>query len=239
MFRAYLDDRQLKKWIKEFPKQVKFAQALTLTKVAQDAQAEIIKEVPNQFTNYGNNRWFDKNRPTGIKVKAANTKTLTSQVFTGKGMHWAARQIQGKSKRSEGSKDLIIPVYKKTGFSIQKKAPRYKGFERPTWRTASGYKKVVETYSSSRVSGLTHSKKYGSYSKRSYPYVTTTKSGVVLIKRGKSQKFEPIFKLQPTAKRPAKKWKFFEQGIRAGRKNVKKHFFESMRRAVATAKSKP
>jgi len=224
MIQAIIDDRQLRRWLKDYPKQIKYAAAVTLTKMAQDAQTQIVKELPSNFTLYGRNTWWAKNRPTGIKIKAARKNNLQSEVFTGPGQHWAARQEFGKSKTGRAGKNLIIPIYTKTGDRIKKDDAKFRGLKNETWRKAKGYS--------------TAKKKYGSTNravKGNYPYVITNAKGTMFIKRTKKDRFTPLFAASKTAKKPAKRWNFRKTAKLYGTKNTSRHFFESMRRAVVTS----
>jgi len=224
MIQTTIDTRQLKQWLRDYPKQVKLAQAVALTKMAQDAQEAVVKQLPDKFNLYGKNAWWSKNRPTGIKIKRATKSKLESTVFTGPGQHWAARQEYGKTKTSNTGKNLIIPIYQKAGDKVIKKDKKYRGFERETWRKAKGYSTAKSKYGSTNRAV-----------KGNYPFVITNNEGTMFIKRTKKDRFTPVFAAQKSASGPKKRWGFRSTAKKAGLKNAQRHFFEAMRRATVTA----
>lgn len=79
---------------KKILSQLNYATAVALTKTAKDAQAQVLKELPNNFTLRGN--WFNPSNKFGVKIKAATKQSLEAQVSTA--ASWLTEHELGREK---------------------------------------------------------------------------------------------------------------------------------------------
>jgi hypothetical protein len=91
--RLKVDDRALRKQLPELERQLPFVYALTLTRVAQDAQKELREQLPNDFTI--RSPWVSK----GIRVQRATKRKLVAIV--GSIDHRMAEQAKGATVRGK------------------------------------------------------------------------------------------------------------------------------------------
>lgn len=181
-------------------KNMRFALAKTLTKLAQKSQAAIQDSIVSEFNT--TKKWYLKSRPTGIKIKMAKKTSLVSEVFSGEKNTWLERHVAG-NRRSAKKKNLIIPVYK-GGKSPDKNDPKFRGIKSQTWRKAKGLSTAYSKFSSHRMSALTKG-----LNQRRYPFlIKSKKKDIVLIKRNKSSNFVPLFVKKTVTKRMNKRIPF-------------------------------
>jgi hypothetical protein len=89
-------------------KDLPYATAVALTRTVQDAQGSIIQAIPHIFRT--TKKWWNKNQPTGVKIRGANFKAakLTASVFTS--AYFAALQEAGGIKTPHRGKLLAVPT---------------------------------------------------------------------------------------------------------------------------------
>ncbi len=228
-FNMSLDARQLKKMMRNFPKQIAFASAKALTKTAQHAQNAVIRDIPGEFDT--TKTWWKKNQPTGIRVKAATRYRQVATVYTGPNNTWAARHEFGEARQPRKGKALIIPIYNKSGSSLGKGDTKWRGIKPATWKKARGRRALHEKYSSNTMSALTKSG-----NRKKYPFVFETSGGVTMIIRKKSGKPEPLFVEKRSSKKAVKKWGFRKRVTQIAKQFASVHFEIEMREAVRTAR---
>jgi hypothetical protein len=202
-------------------KQVEFATAKSLTKVAQKSQENIQRNIVRKFDT--TKKWWAKNTPTGIKIKAANKRNLTAEVFTGTKNDWLYRHEFGKPRKAK-KRSLVIPSYKKRMLSPDKADPKFSGIKPATWKKAVGVSKAFEKWGKRGFlvrrggGGKVSSQKLykGGTAKRKYPQVSLGRKpntkNMVFIKRKKSdEKPELLFVLgRRNTKAMRKRLKMFE-----------------------------
>ncbi len=153
-------------------KQVRFATAKSLTRVAQASQVEVQKRIVKEFNT--TKKWWSKGSPTGIKIKMAKTNNLEAEVFTGRLNTWLHRHEFGKARMAKG-RSLVIPAYKKSMGSPDKADPKFSGIKPATWKKAKGVSSAIAKWGK------------GGSAKRKYPKVFMGKKartkGMVFIKR--------------------------------------------------------
>lgn len=86
-------------------KQLPFAIARALTKLAQEAQKEIQQEIPKRFNV--TRKWWLKQQPTGIKITPATKQKLESSVYTK--AYFAELQEEGGTKRPHKGSRIAVP----------------------------------------------------------------------------------------------------------------------------------
>lgn len=182
-------------------KQVRFATAKTLTKVAQHSQEEIQRDIVRRFDT--TKQWWKKNTPTGIKIKAATKRNLTAEVFTGSKNDWLYRHEFGKSRKAQ-KRSLVIPSYKKKMDSPNKADPKFAGIKPATWKKAVGLSKATEKWGKNTRTA-----------KRKYPQISMgakkRNKQMVFIKRKKTDIPELLFIVGITRTKPMRKrLKMFE-----------------------------
>lgn len=100
--RFVVDDEAARKALQDFPKQARFAMALALTRVAQEAQARVRGDLTENFTI--RSPWVSK----GIRIVRANPKTLEAVVFSKD--DFMALQEAGGTKEPRSGKTVAVPV---------------------------------------------------------------------------------------------------------------------------------
>lgn len=103
-----VDSSGLNKWLGFLAQdQIPYACARTLTTLAQDAQAEVRRQLPRRFTV--RNTFVEK----GVRIKAATKANLQSEVFANTegtfSLDFMLLQEEGGAKRPRG-RSLAIPV---------------------------------------------------------------------------------------------------------------------------------
>lgn len=100
--RFVVDDEAARKALQDFPKQARFAIALALTRVAQEAQARVVQDLPDHFTI--RSPWVGK----GIRVARANPRTMEAVVFSKD--DFMALQEEGGTKEPRSGRSVAVPV---------------------------------------------------------------------------------------------------------------------------------
>lgn len=207
------DKRSVKHVQRWATKQVEFATAKSLTKVAQKSQENIQRNIVRKFDT--TKKWWAKNTPTGIKIKAANKRNLTAEVFTGTKNDWLYRHEFGKPRKSK-KRSLVIPVYKKRMMSPDKADSKFSGIKPATWKKAVGVSKAFEKWGKRGFLVQRGGKMAkGGTAKRQYPQVSMGRKpntkNMVFIRRKKSEKPELLFVLgRRKTKAMRKRLKMFE-----------------------------
>lgn len=86
-------------------KQLPFATALALTRTIQDAQTDVVSDLPNEFTLRGS--WFKPRTKFGINIRPAKKDNLVA--YIGTNAPWIEIQEEGGKKKPAG-KMLAIPT---------------------------------------------------------------------------------------------------------------------------------
>jgi len=100
----HLEDRATKSLIQIASRQIPFIAAKSLTNVAQKSQTEVKKHIRDEFHIRKKSGGFE----SSIRIKPANKKNLTSQVYT-MAAFASLQQTGGKKKARDGR--LAIPIY--------------------------------------------------------------------------------------------------------------------------------
>lgn len=223
-----VNDRNLKRLLREFPKQIKFASAKALTRLAQRGQVAMEVSVKSNYDNTKD--WFKKNRPTGFKITPARKNKLRAQVYTGPAMTWAARQEFGESRKPRGGA-LIIPLYNKSGKRLGKNDAKWRGIKAPTWSKARGKKAAFDKYSSKGENRRTPSGK-----SKDYPFVFTSKKGVTFIIDYEGAKPTPLFMTKSSAKRTSRVLGMRKTVIKIVKDHARAEFQIAFEHAIRTAR---
>ncbi|MDA9818216.1 hypothetical protein N9C35_04165 [Flavobacteriaceae bacterium] len=99
-----MEDQAIKSLSQIASRQIPFIAAKSLTNVAQKSQAEVKKHIRDEFHIRKKSGGFE----SSIRIKPANKKNLTSQVYT-MAAFASLQQTGGKKKARDGR--LAIPVY--------------------------------------------------------------------------------------------------------------------------------
>jgi hypothetical protein len=89
------------------PKQLAFAMAKTLTQVVREAQAQVIRQLPNDLTVRG--PWYLPTNRFGIHATFATPDNLSAEVNTS--AWWLAKTETGEVNDPPGSIDVAVPSY--------------------------------------------------------------------------------------------------------------------------------
>ena len=100
----HLEDQATKSLSQIASRQIPFIAAKSLTNVAQRSQAEVKKHIRDEFHIRKKSGGFE----SSIRIKPANKKNLTSQIYT-MAAFASLQQTGGKKKARDGR--LAIPVY--------------------------------------------------------------------------------------------------------------------------------
>jgi hypothetical protein len=100
----HLEDQATKSLSQIASRQIPFIAAKSLTNVAQKSQAEVKKHIRDEFHIRKKSGGFE----SSIRIKPANKKNLTSQVYT-MAAFASLQQTGGKKKARDGR--LAIPIY--------------------------------------------------------------------------------------------------------------------------------
>ena len=100
----HLEDQATKRLSQIASKQIPFIVAKSLTNVAQKSQAEVKKHIRDEFHIRKKSGGFE----SSIRIKPANKKNLTSQIYT-MAAFASLQQTGGKKKARDGR--LAIPIY--------------------------------------------------------------------------------------------------------------------------------
>lgn len=99
-----MEDQATKRLSQIASKQIPFIVAKSLTNVAQKSQAEVKKHIRDEFHIRKKSGGFE----SSIRIKPANKKNLTSQIYT-MAAFASLQQTGGKKKARDGR--LAIPIY--------------------------------------------------------------------------------------------------------------------------------
>lgn len=91
--------------VKDLPKQLTYAVAVSLTRTAKEGQAASIRAIQGTFTT--RNRWYLPSNRFGVRIKPATTDDLQSEVRTA--AHWLRLHETGGTKRPRG-RYIAIPT---------------------------------------------------------------------------------------------------------------------------------
>ena len=100
----HLEDQATKSLSQIASRQIPFIAAKSLTNVAQKSQAEVKKHIRDEFHIRKKSGGFE----SSIRIKPANKKNLTSQIYT-MAAFASLQQTGGKKKARDGR--LAIPIY--------------------------------------------------------------------------------------------------------------------------------
>ena len=100
----HLEDQATKSLSQIASRQIPFIAAKSLTNVAQKSQAEVKKHIRDEFHIRKKSGGFE----SSIRIKPANKKNLTSEVYT-MAAFASLQQTGGKKKARDGR--LAIPIY--------------------------------------------------------------------------------------------------------------------------------
>ena len=100
----HLEDQAIKSLSQIASRQIPFIAAKSLTNVAQKSQAEVKKHIREEFHIRKKSGGFE----SSIRIKPANKKNLTSQIYT-MAAFASLQQTGGKKKARDGR--LAIPIY--------------------------------------------------------------------------------------------------------------------------------
>jgi hypothetical protein len=100
--RFVLDDEAARRALQQHPRQARFAAALALTRVAQEAQARVVQDLPDHFTI--RSPWVSK----GIRIVRANAQTLEATVLSKD--DFMALQEEGGAKEPRSGKSVAVPI---------------------------------------------------------------------------------------------------------------------------------
>ena len=100
----HLEDQAIKSLSQIASRQIPFIAAKSLTNVAQKSQAEVKKHIREEFHIRKKSGGFE----SSIRIKSANKKNLTSQIYT-MAAFASLQQTGGKKKARDGR--LAIPIY--------------------------------------------------------------------------------------------------------------------------------
>ena len=100
----HLENQAIKSLSQIASKQIPFIAAKSLTNVAQKSQTEVKKHIRDEFHIRKKSGGFE----SSIRIKAANKKNLTSQIYT-MAAFASLQQTGGKKKARDGR--LAIPIY--------------------------------------------------------------------------------------------------------------------------------
>ena len=100
----HLENQAIKSLSQIASRQIPFIVAKSLTNVAQKSQAEVKKHIRDEFHIRKKSGGFE----SSIRIKPANKKSLTSQVYT-MAAFASLQQTGGKKKARDGR--LAIPIY--------------------------------------------------------------------------------------------------------------------------------
>lgn len=107
---THVDIRPALRTLEGHRSQTRFAVAVALTKTAQDAQTGVQRQSQSKFAV--TRTWWQKQQPTGIRVRSATKGSWVAYVYSGPKAHWAELQEEGGSKGARSGARVVVPTYK-------------------------------------------------------------------------------------------------------------------------------